>query len=37
MKGKEATIGITLPPEIVKKTREYGLNISKICENALKA
>ena len=36
IKGKKATVGITLPPEMVKKAREYGLNISKICENALK-
>ena len=36
IKGKKATVGITLPPEMVRKAREYGLNISKICENALK-
>ena len=36
IKGKKATVSITLPPELVKKAREYGLNISKISENALK-
>ena len=36
VKGKKATISITLPPELVKKARELGLNISKISENALK-
>jgi hypothetical protein len=36
IKGKKATVSITLPPELVKKAREYGLNISKIAENALK-
>ena len=34
--GKKANVMITLPPEIVKKARELGLNISKISENALK-
>ena len=37
IKGKKATLSITLPPELVKKAREYGLNISKIAENALKS
>ena len=27
---------ITLPPELLEKAREYGLNLSKITENALK-
>ncbi len=34
MAGNNACI--TLPPELVKKARELGLNISKISENALK-
>ena len=36
IKGKRATVGITLPPELVEKARKYGLNISKIAENALR-
>jgi hypothetical protein len=36
MKGKKAQVQITLPPELLEKAREYGLNISKITENALK-
>ena len=27
---------INLPPELVMKARNHGLNISKVCENALK-
>jgi post-segregation antitoxin (ccd killing protein) len=26
---------INLPPELVEKARKHGLNISKVCENAL--
>ena len=37
IKGKKAQVQITLPPELVKKSRKYGLNISKIAENALKS
>ena len=36
IKGKKATVSITLPPELIEKSREYGLNISKVAENALK-
>ena len=35
IKGKKATIGITLPPELVLKAKDHGLNISKVAENAL--
>ena len=35
IKGKKANVVITLPPELVVKARELGLNISKISENAL--
>ena len=37
IKGRKAQVQITLPPELVKKAREYGLNISKIAENSLKS
>lgn len=36
IKGKKANVVITLPPELVVKARELGLNISKISENALR-
>ncbi len=36
IKGKKATVSITLPPKLLEKARELGLNISKITENALK-
>lgn len=36
IKGRKAQVQITLPPELLKKARELGLNISKITENALK-
>ncbi|RJS88384.1 hypothetical protein CW705_09010 [Candidatus Bathyarchaeota archaeon] len=32
---RKVRVSITLPPELVKKAKELGLNISKICENAL--
>ena len=32
---KRKNVVITLDPEIVKKAKELGLNISKVCENAL--
>ena len=35
IKGKKASVVITLDPESVKKARDLGLNISKICQNAL--
>jgi post-segregation antitoxin (ccd killing protein) len=35
IKGKKATISVTLPPEKVKKARRLGLNLSRILENAL--
>ena len=35
IKGNKAQVQITLPPELVEKARKYGLNISKIAENAL--
>jgi post-segregation antitoxin (ccd killing protein) len=36
IRGNKATVSITLHPELVEKSRKYGLNISKITENALK-
>jgi len=36
VKGNKANITITLPPELVTKARDLGLNISRVCENALK-
>jgi len=33
---KEAKVTINFDPEVVRKARELGLNISKIAENALK-
>ena len=36
MKGKKAQVQITLPPELLQKARDLGLNLSKITENALK-
>jgi post-segregation antitoxin (ccd killing protein) len=35
--GRKKNVMVYLEPEIVKKAREIGLNISKICENALKS
>ena len=35
-KGKKKNVVIYLDPEVVKEAKELGLNISKICENALK-
>ena len=35
IKGKKATISVTLPPAKVIKARELGLNLSRILENAL--
>ncbi|MCD6088258.1 type II toxin-antitoxin system CcdA family antitoxin [Candidatus Bathyarchaeota archaeon] len=32
---KRKNVVITLDPELVKKARKLGLNISKICENTL--
>jgi post-segregation antitoxin (ccd killing protein) len=34
--GKKKNVVIYLDQEIVKEAKELGLNISKICENALK-
>ena len=28
-------VSITLPPELVERAKKLGLNISKVCENAL--
>ena len=36
IKGIKGTVSITLPPNLVVKARELGLNISRIAENALK-
>ena len=36
MARRKARVQINLPPELVKKARKHGLNISKVCENALK-
>ena len=35
VKVRKKTVGITLPPKLVKKARKHGLNISKITEQAL--
>ncbi|MEM2876420.1 MAG: type II toxin-antitoxin system CcdA family antitoxin [Candidatus Bathyarchaeia archaeon] len=32
---RKAKVTINLESEVVKKAKEFGLNISKICENAL--
>jgi hypothetical protein len=37
IKGKKAQVQITLSPELLEKARKYGLNVSKIAENALKS
>ena len=34
--GKKITVGIYVDEQIVKKAKELGLNISKLCENCLK-
>jgi len=31
------TVGITLPPKLIEEARKKGLNISRICEEALKS
>ena len=31
------TVGITLPPKLIEEVRKKGLNISRICEEALKS
>ena len=33
---RKVRVSINLPPELVKKAKELGLNISKIAENALR-
>ena len=33
---RKVKVTINLEPEVVKKAKDLGLNISKICENALK-
>ena len=33
---RRVRMSITLPPELVKKAKELGLNISRIAENALR-
>ena len=35
MVNRKQKVYITLSPELVHKAREIGLNISKVCENAL--
>jgi len=35
-RGKKKNVVIYLDPEVVKEAKELGLNISKVCENALK-
>jgi hypothetical protein len=35
MARNKQQVNINLPPEIVEKARSTGLNISKVCENAL--
>jgi len=35
-KGKKKNVMVYLDPKVVKEARELGLNISKVCENALK-
>ena len=35
-RGKKKNVVIYLDPEIVKEAKELGLNISRICENALR-
>ena len=35
IKGRKASVVITLDPASVRKARDLGLNISKICQNAL--
>ena len=32
---KRKTVGVTLPPELIQKARKHGLNISRVCEEAL--
>ena len=35
VKPRKKTVGITLPQNLIKRTREHGLNISRITEQAL--
>ena len=35
-KGKKKNVMLYLDPEVVRKAKELGLNLSKVCENALK-
>ena len=35
MKGWRKTVGITLPTNLIERSRKQGLNISRITENAL--
>ncbi len=34
--GKQVRVNLTVDEEVVKKAKELGLNISKMCENCLK-
>jgi post-segregation antitoxin (ccd killing protein) len=36
-KTPRKTVGITLPPKLIEEARKKGLNISRICEEALKS
>ena len=36
-KTPRKTVGITLPPKLIDEARKKGLNISRICEEALKS
>ena len=35
-RGKKKNVMVYLDPKVVEEARELGLNISKVCENALK-
>jgi hypothetical protein len=35
-KGRKKNVVLYLDPEVVREAKELGLNISKVCENALK-
>lgn len=35
-KGKKDNVMLYLDPNVVREARELGLNLSKVCENALK-
>ena len=37
LKECKAQVQLILPPDLVEKAREYGLNISNISENALRS